>query len=145
MKKILLLFVSTLFIGASVVSCSSDDDKPNNSAKIVGKWNQVKMTYTALGESDEYLHEHLCPSMKDYVEFKDNGTALSVDHNEECLIEYEETLSWSITNGNTLNLSDGEESFSFKIQTLNNSVMILTQTEVEEGIEYTVKIEFERD
>ena len=145
MKKIIVLFVSTLFVGASLVSCSSDDDKPSNSAKIVGKWHLTKITETAGDEVWEEDYEHDCPTKKDYFEFKGDGTYDEVYYDEDCLIDWEETNNWSITNGTILNLIYSEnDSESFEIQTLNNSVMIITQTEEYEGEVYTLKAEFKR-
>lgn len=38
MKKVLLLFVSTLFISTSFVSCSSDDDKGSSDLETLSYW-----------------------------------------------------------------------------------------------------------
>lgn len=144
MKKILLLFVSTLFIGASLVSCSSDDDKSGGSNAIVGKWAQVKASIESSGTVIwEGEHEHECPTMNDFIEIKDGGAGLDVYHEEDCT-SYEDTFNWS-RSGNMLTVTYEDEVMELEIKTLTSSSLILTYTEEDDIFgEVNVVIELSR-
>lgn len=111
------LFI-VLLIAIGISSCSKDDDK--SSASIVGKWEYFK--YFENGVETE--NEHLCPTKKDYVHFKENGTFDDQFFDEDCSLSV-----WSYTGtyekeGNTLIIHDpdfGDE--EIQIITLNKTTL----------------------
>lgn len=147
MKRVLLLFVSTLFISASFVSCSSDDDKgsSDSEALIIGKWNLYKETEFSNGQLDyEEIHEHLCPSKKDYVEFKTSGEFTQSFYDEACEVQMNAT-TYSISGDHILiDNEDEDEAMSLKIKTLNSSTLIVENQEEWEGVTYTYVIELRK-
>jgi len=139
MKKVLFLFVSTLLISASFVSCSSDDDKSgsDSEALIIGKWNLYKETEFTNGQLEyEELYEHLCPSKKDYVEFKASGEFTQSFYDEACEVDTNAT-TYSISGDYILiDNEDEDEAMSLKIKTLNSSTLIVESEEEWEGVTY---------
>lgn len=122
MKRKFLLFVSVVLVGTSLISCSSDDNG-GSSSDIVGKWYPEKVSYTFMGENIEEPHEYLCPSKKDYVDFKSNGTLFSVDYDENCEA-YEFDGTW-VKNGNELTVTGDGETDTMTIVTLTSSKLVL--------------------
>ena len=82
MKKKLLLALS-LGLMITFTGCSSDEDSSTTS--IVGKWKSEKFDYYTNGVLDETVitveENSSCP---DYVEFKSNGTYVSIENEVNC-------------------------------------------------------------
>lgn len=124
MKKIFLLFVSVALVGASLTSCSSDDNG-GSSSEIVGKWYAEKTTYTFMGQQTEQAYTHACPSEKDYVNFKSNGNFVYAEYYSTCEL-FEDNGTWVI-NGNELTLTQdgGAEQTIATIVTLTSTKLVI--------------------
>ena len=72
MKKLNILFLSLVAFGATVTSCSKDDNAATSN--IEGKWTYDTYTYTdAEGTTGPfYAYEAACPNRK-YFDFKSKG------------------------------------------------------------------------
>jgi hypothetical protein len=141
MKRIFLLFVSVALVGTSLISCSSDDNG-GSSGDLVGKWYPEKSVYTFMGQNMDEPHEHLCPSKKDYVEFKSNGTFLAVDHEEDCQA-YEDEGTW-VKNGNELTITGDGETGTVTIVSLTSSKLVVKTTMNEGGMNMEFEVHYKK-
>lgn len=100
MKKRLILTL-TLVLAATIMGCSNDDDN-TSSPTIVGKWKAVKYEYYTDGVLDEIENvvedNTNCP---DYVEFKSEGTFVSIENDANCNSTADESGTY-VFNGTTL-------------------------------------------
>jgi|SRR5690606_208466 len=143
MKKNFLLFVSTLFLSAGFVSCSSDDDG-GSSASIVGKWEFYKTTEYVNGQAiDEEMWDNLCPSKKDYVKLESDGEFMLVYHDEDC--EAESEVGTYTVSGNTLEIDYGFGGvYTSKIVSITGSKLIIEDEEEWGGVTYKYRTELRK-
>lgn len=90
----------------TLISCNKDDDNNSNST-IVGKWRTVKFEYYTDGvleETETTVEENSsCP---DYIEFKDNGTYVVIDNDENCNSRVYENGTY-VFDGTTISTTSG--------------------------------------
>lgn len=106
MKKHLVLFIATLFLGFT--SCSSDDDSAAPS--VLGKWNFEKIEYQdangQLLDTEEIQYD--CPTNKvQTLDFKENGELDYIYYRTDCS-ERKFTIEWELRNGKVVFNMDGE-------------------------------------
>lgn len=105
MKKNVLLSLTLVFV-MTLISCNKDDDNNSNST-IVGKWRTVKFEYYTDGvleETETTVEENSsCP---DYIEFKDNGTYVVIDNDENCNSRVYENGTY-VFDGTTISTTSG--------------------------------------
>ena len=116
MKKIIVLLVAMMSFSA-LTSCSKDDDGPS----LQGKWEYLKEG-VASGEQEvleDYSHQSGCT--KDYSMI----TATTImDHIFNGTACTEEIISSPYTrNGNTITITNGGETFTAEIKTLDDSTL----------------------
>ena len=119
-------------------SCSSDDDSGDGSS-ILGKWEFVKSGFIVNGIENYEDWEHDCATMKDHVDFKDNGKLYDHSYDTNCVVDTD--VSDYVINGNTITVSftaGGEvvEEVA-KIETLNSTTLILKSDGELEGTSYS--------
>ena len=105
MKKKLLVSL-TLVLTLAFMGCSKDENN-SSTATIVGKWKTVKGEYYTNGllVNEEIVVEDNsnCP---DYLEFKSNGTYVSIFNDASCNSTTDEIGSY-IFNGTTIIINSG--------------------------------------
>jgi hypothetical protein len=133
MKKNLLLTL-TLIVVTTLIGCSKDDDNNSNSSTtIVGKWRAVKFEYYTDGVLDETVNvvedNSNCP---DYVEFKSNGTYVSIENDANCNSTADENGTY-VYNGTTLSYTTGGTTDVSTVITLTNTDLKTDFTETSSG------------
>lgn len=105
MKKKLLVSL-TLVLTLTFMGCSKDDGNSSNST-IVGKWKAVKFEYYTNGVLDEedivVEDNSSCP---DYLEYKSNGTYVSIENDASCNSITDESGSY-VYNGSNITVNSG--------------------------------------
>ncbi len=81
------------------LNCEELEMKEN----IVGKWLFIKEMIDGVEQKDD---DNSCPAKKDYLEFLVNNIFKSVDYNQDCKEDIDESI-WEI-DGNLLSLKDKE-------------------------------------
>ena len=127
--KNLLFILSLSFLMFS--SCSSGDDTNNNISIdiLVGTWQYSKIGVFDTGtivSSDvvlQYPWDHDCLDQKDYLQLDDNGVAVDVYYNENC-VENISTSSWTRTD-DFIVFTNGTESIAREIIKLTNNELII--------------------
>ncbi len=145
----LLLFVSVLAL--TFTSCSSDDDSNNsqltiNSQNILGKWYIKGGT---INEGSFVNYNHDCNTDKDFQEFFENGELTFNGYNTECELNEVEMSLW-VLNGNILTVSNTNfdpiiYEYTYEIESLTSSELILQQTVTEEEGMVTYRTTFTRN
>lgn len=140
MKKNLLLSL-TLIIVTTFIGCSKDDDNnPNSSPTIVGKWRAVKFEYYTNGVLDQTVNvvedNSNCP---DYGEYKDNGTYVVILNDANCNSTADENGTY-VYNGTTLSKTSGGSTDIATVITLTNTDLKtdLTETSLDGTVFKTV-------
>lgn len=137
MSKTFKKLYAITFICIVAFACSSDDDNSDatvdNQAKLIGTWKFTSSTTNGEADTDYYI----CDFEETYV-----ISASSITNNyyadpsgedgSDCQLDGTYAFNYSI-NGNTL--SD-DEGYSQEIITLNNTTLILEDTETYEGTTY---------
>ncbi len=141
MKKVIYLFVSVLFAGATFVSCSSDDNNGGSSSSIVGSWEFYQEGYS-IGSQEVVLgdYEHTEGCSKDYIQFRADGTA--TDHYFYGTTCEEETDDAAYTtSGNNITVTyqgdEGEEVVSGTYE-INSNILTIRLSETYMGVTYNV-------
>jgi Lipocalin-like domain len=131
MKKNLLLkltFVLTLIF----TGCSNDDDN-NSNPTIIGKWKTVKFEYYTNGVLDETVttveDNSNCP---DYIEFKDNGTYVVINNDENCNSTADESGTY-VYNGTTISTTSAGSTDISTVILLTNTDLKTDFTETSSG------------
>lgn len=119
MKKILLLFVSTLVLG--ITSCSKDDDSSSNSSNLEGRWEYFQEGTIVGGTENLGSWDHECPTKKDYIELLGGGVMKDMVYWTDCEDDIV-TGTWS-SDGTNFSASIGGESTSGEILTLNSTTL----------------------
>lgn len=139
MKKFTTVFFVALLTAMTMVSCDKEDDDDGddsgsgsvgNNTLLIRKWYFLSIDYG--GVTDTY--EHLCPTKKDFVEFKANNTVTFLDYDEDCTVMSTDTGSWT-RSGNNITANLGGNSQTLTIIELTNTRLRLRYTEG--GITYT--------
>ena len=132
-NKIFSILVLIFGIGL-FTSCSSDDDNGNgNTSSIVGAWEFTKTGYSMDGTNEILVdYDNECPTMKDKIEFKSNGTFVSTYYDEDCVLE-EYTESYTV-DGNTIKVTDEGDTDEGEIMILNNTTLKIRFLETETGV-----------
>jgi len=144
-----LLSVLSLFL---MFSCSNDDDS-NNSSLIVGKWtfeietlNRYYTDGTEETETAEWTHH--CSSTKDYIEYRNDGTGVWIEYDENCeedIFDFEYNVSGNILTHTYIEFEE-EATDTLEIISLNNNTFTYKYTESPPGIgTYESIIELSRD
>jgi hypothetical protein len=128
MRKISILFVLALILGAVFASCTKDDSGPVDMNFIEGKWNFNKSTATSSGftipySTDYFKNEDGCS--KDYVDIKTEGVVKYGNYTAGCAFE-EKTGTWT-QSGNTITISVSGTSFNgtFNVASLSATELLL--------------------
>ena len=134
MKKKLLLALS-LGLMITFTGCSSDEDSSTTS--IVGKWKSEKFDYYTNGVLDETVitveENSSCP---DYVEFKSNGTYVSIENDVNCNATADASGTYTY-NGTNIFYNSWGVTESITVISLTSSRMKYDITETSsEGIVY---------
>lgn len=136
MKKHLLLTLTlALFFVTTFIGCSKGDGiDPGNGinpgSTLVGKWRTVKTVYYENGVLDltetTVEENSSCP---DYVEFKNNGTYVTIDNDANCYSTTVESGTYNLS-GSTISITSGGSTYSATVTTLTNTDLItdFTQT-----------------
>lgn len=129
MKKNLLLKLTFILTLIFTGGCSNNDDN-NSNPTIVGKWKAVKFEYYTNGVLDETVNvvedNTNCP---DYVEFKSNGTYVSIENDANCNSTADENGTY-VYNGTTIaTTSAGSTNVS--------TVILLTNTDLKTDLTET--------
>lgn len=119
MKKILLLFVSTLVLG--LTSCSKDDDSSSDSSNIEGRWEYFQEGTIVGGTETLVSWDHECTTKKDYVELLSGGVMKDMVYWDDCIDDVV-TGTWS-RSGNNLTVALGSESVSAEIMILDSTTL----------------------
>jgi hypothetical protein len=131
MTKNLLLVLSIVFV-TTLIGCSNDEDN-NSSMTIVGKWRAVKFEYYTDGVLDETVNvvedNSNCP---DYVEFKSNGTYVSIENDASCNSTADENGTY-VYNGITLSSTTGGTTDVYTVIQLTNTDLKFDFTETSSG------------
>lgn len=122
MKKILLLFVSTLVL--SLTSCDKDDD--GDSSSIEGKWSYFQEGTEVNGQEVLVNYVNDCSTKSDYVEILAGGVFKDVYYYDDCTEEVD-TGSWS-KDGSNITVSFNGFSSTGQILTLDNSTLKVKST-----------------
>ena len=79
-KKLIL----SLFTISALVGCNNDDDS-KSTPTLVGKWKAIKFEYYKDGvfEYTENIVDDN-PTCPDYIEFKKDGSYISIENDENC-------------------------------------------------------------
>lgn len=128
MKKTSILFLLTLILGATFISCTKDDSGPVDMNYIAAKWNFNKSTatsgaFTIPYSTDYFKNEDGCN--KDYVELFVGGVAKYGNYTAGCAFE-EKTGTWT-QSGNTITISVTGTSFNgtFNVASLSATELLL--------------------
>lgn len=128
MKKTSILFLLTLILVASFVSCTKDDSGPVDMNYIAAKWNFNKSTatsgaFTIPYSTDYFKNEDGCN--KDYIELNAGGVAKYGNYTSGCAFE-EKTGTWT-QSGNTITISVSGTSFNgtFNVASLSATDLLL--------------------
>lgn len=133
MKKNLFLSLTLVFV-TTLIGCSKDDDNNSNSSPtIVGKWRSVKFEYYTNGVLDETVNvvedNSSCP---DYVEFKSNGTYVSIENDANCNSTADENGTY-VYNGTTISTTSAGSTDISTVITLTNTDLKTDFTETSSG------------
>lgn len=131
MKRFGILVALALVMGLSFTSCGSDDDNSNNIGSVVGKWNFESVKYTVNGASETEVYDDNEPGCaKDYLEFFENGSAVSGDYVEDCeLLQDPATYTRS---GNTLTIDADGFISTPEVVIANGTTLVLRYVETDE-------------
>lgn len=132
MKKILLLFVSTLVLG--LTSCSKDDDSSSDSSNIEGRWEYFQEGTIVGGTETLVSWDHECTTKKDYVELLSGGVMKDMVYWDDCIDDVV-TGTWSKVGKNLTLTLDGETETA-KIEKLNSSTLKVSIDYTEDGVTY---------
>lgn len=136
MKKFTTVFFVALLTAMTMVSCDKEDDDDEdggddigsgsvgNNTLLIRKWYYFSDTYGSVTD----MYDHLCPTKKDFVEFKANNTFTTVDHDEDCTVMDTYSGSWT-RSGNNLTANLGGFSQTAAIIELTNTRLRLMYTE----------------
>jgi hypothetical protein len=126
MRKISILFLLTLILGAVLVSCTVEDKGTVDMSLIAGKWNFSNSTATSgsitIPCTTTYISNEVSCD-KDYVEIITGGVVKYGNYTSGCVLEEKEG-TWTQT-GNSIDISVPGSGF---IGTFN--VANLTATEL---------------
>lgn len=125
MKKILLLFVSTLVLG--LTSCSKDDDSSSDSSNIEGRWEYFQEGTIVGGTETLVSWDHECTTKKDYIELLSGGVMKDMVYWDDCIDDVV-TGTW-LRSGNNLTVALGSESATGEIVTLNSTTLKIKYVE----------------
>ncbi|AOW20729.1 lipocalin-like domain-containing protein [Urechidicola croceus] len=125
MKK-MKLFCGIL-IGLMIFSsCSSDDDSNSDSTSIVGIWKPIKEVDVCSTGSEETYDFSIC-EQKSRVTFSSNETLNITDFDDntgDCLEDYNENGTWSLTGDNLSVTLNGETNNPTFFELTNNTLRI---------------------
>lgn len=130
MKKALLLTLTFAF-ASTFTGCNKDDNETSTStSSVIGKWKTVKFDYYTNGQltdTETTVEDNInCP---DNIEFKNNGTYISLDNDEDCNSVVEETGTY-VFNGTTLTTDPIDDSATtVTVLLLNGTDMKIDLTE----------------
>lgn len=135
-SKIFKIFYVAAFLSIVAFACSSDDDSgstDDNQAKIIGTWKFTASTTNGETDTDNWI----CDFEETY-EFSTSTITIkyyydpSGENGSDCQLDGMHTVNYDI-DGNTIS---GEEGDSVEIITLNNTTLILEETETYDGTTY---------
>jgi len=126
MKKSIFILICLSIITSS---CSDDDDNSNEST-LIGKWDYYQETNEINGtEINAFDWPHSCSSIKDNIEFNNNGNYIESSYLNNCQLDTDNSGngSWTL-NGNNLTVNIWGENYTYQIITLNNDILKLKAT-----------------
>ncbi|HSD15005.1 MAG TPA: hypothetical protein VLB74_10185 [Flavobacterium sp.] len=129
MKKISILFVSALTLGAVFTSCNKDDDNSSATTSIEAKWVYAKEG--VIVDDTEVLHDYVndCSTKADYIQLKTGGTLDDVWYDNECAEDITPG-SW-LKNGNNIAVSMDGVNRTVEIMILNETTLKVKYTDPE--------------
>lgn len=138
MRKI-ILSISFLFC-VCILNAQSIDI-----SKLPGKWMVQKIEAFEDGnliETNEKDPENKCPG---YVEFFEDGRAVSYNFKKDCSLRRKDDGRYTVKDGTLLVTENGgDEAINMKIVKQETDSMLLTATEVYEGVTYKTVAYFVR-
>lgn len=143
MKKIKLVFISILVLGASFSSCTKEEG-PVDMSLIIGKWNFNKTSFTqgviTTPESEYSGNEAGCN--KDYIEIVAGGVAKAGDYSTACAFSQKEGTWVASDNNLTVTVTDSTLGGVFQVVSVSSTEMVLKITTTQNGITVTVNQTF---
>jgi hypothetical protein len=145
MKKVVVLFISTIILGSFFASCTKEDNGPVDMNLIEGKWIFDKSTVTSpLGTinypTNYFKNEDGCS--KDYVEILSGGTVKYADFGINCALT-ENDVTWT-QSGNAISIQfngSGDDE-TFNVTTLTATELVLKINGTYEGLSGTLNMYF---
>ena len=139
MKKIPLIALLCLMATVAFVSCKKDKDE--DSGSIIGKWYS-KVAYTDVMYSGASIYKDTTTFTDgEYIEFKSDGTATSLDENGEVTTQ---PYSYNAS-AKTITMTYEDEPQTLTVKTLTSKEMVLTGSEQEKdedsGLTVTANLE----
>ena len=126
MKHLKKLFVLTC-IAITTFACSSDDDNTDNltaenQAKLIGIWKQTSAT-----ENGNNISLDACELLFTLAITTSQITTTDY-YDVDCAMVDTFTINYSI-NGNTVSITDGNDTYTSEITTLNETTLTLKEVE----------------
>ena len=138
--------VAALAMGLALNSCSSDDDKSNNDASIVGKWNFATEKYY-INNNLEYqgpYEENEPGCAPDFLQIFDAGSVDQGDYSgADCTLDI--SSGYYTRSGNTLTLvEDLGNMVTFEIVSVTSNTLVLKNTYEYDGDTEVSEITFSK-
>ena len=144
MKKVIILFFSSLVFGLTFISCNNDNNDNDSPvvASVEGKWNFSKVSETENGvvtqPEEDYVHEAGC--LKDYIELKPGGVYNEAYYSSGCVVDLT-TGTWS-KSGNIITITQGSDIISAEVVSVSSSMLKVKISDTDAGITTVTTVTF---
>jgi hypothetical protein len=145
MKKVVVLFISTIILGFVFASCTKEDNGPVDMNLIEGKWIFDKSTVTLpLGtipyQTNYFKNEDGCS--KDYVEILSRGTVKYADFNVNCALTENDGTWTQSGNAISIQFNGSGDDETFNVTTLTATELVLKINGTYQGVSVTLNMYF---
>lgn len=124
--KNLIVICGILIVIMTLANCSSNNDSNSAENALVGTWKPIKEVDVCSTGSQVSSQYSTCQQQSRYT-FNENGTFSIIDYqmeNIDCIIAYQATGTWLLSNGNLTIIAAGVTETPTFFELTNNMLQI---------------------
>ena len=145
MKKVVVLFISTIILGSFFASCTKEDNGPVDMSLIEGKWLFSRSTVTSNGITLPYSNPNLkngegCP--KDFIEILSGAIVKNGDYSLNCVFSGKDGTWTQSGNAISIQFNGSGDDETFNVTTLTATELVLKINGTYEGLSGTLNMYF---